>query len=301
MASKLMDQLARRVLVTDGAMGTMLQAAGLKSGQCGEQWNATEKAKVQEIHRAYLKAGSDIVLTNTFGGNTFRLKEYGFENQAPLFNREAAKLAREAADEFDALVFGDIGPSGQMMEPYGPVTEEEMFDAFRRQARGLVEGGVDALFVETMTSAAELAAAVRAARESAGDLPVLASFSFNRVKVGFRTMMGETIAACVEKAIAAGADIVGANCGLGIEDMIEVVKAIREVTDRPIIAQPNAGLPEVVGGKVVYRQTPQQMAARVPELIAAGAGLVGGCCGTNPEYIGLVKKLVLVKSDKGAK
>lgn len=293
MAANWMEILSDRVLVTDGAMGTMLQAAGLKSGQCGEQWNVIEKAKVQAIHRAYLTAGSDIVLTNTFGGSTFRLKEYGFENQASLFNRAAAELARETADEFGALVFGDIGPSGQMMEPYGPVTEEEMFDAFRRQARALVEGGVDALIVETMTSSVELVAAVRAARECAGDLPVVASHSFDRVKVGFRTMMGETVAVCVERAIAAGADIVGANCGLGIEDMIEVVREIRAATDRPIIAQPNAGLPEVLGGKVVYRQTPRQMADRVPALIAAGASLVGGCCGTDPEYIGLVKQLTL--------
>jgi len=291
LAGTLLERISERVLVTDGAMGTMLQAAGLKSGDCGEAWNVSHKADVQAIHRAYFEAGSDVVLTNTFGGSRFRLRENGHGDDVEAFNRAAAELAREVAAGFDGLVLGDIGPSGQMLEPYGTVSEKEMVDAFRQQAQALVQGGVDALIIETMTASSELVAAVRAARECT-DLPVLASHSFDRVKVGFRTMMGEEIAFCVERALEAGADVVGSNCGLGIEDMIEVVRAIRAATDKPIIAQPNAGLPEVVEGKVVYRQTPEKMAERVPELIEAGANIVGGCCGTNPVFIELVKALV---------
>lgn len=295
MGKSLLERLQERPLVTDGAMGTMLQAAGLKSGECGEEWNVTHRADVQAIHRAYLEAGSDIILTNTFGGSRLRLKEYGKEGDAARFNRAAAELGKAVAGEFNALVFGDLGPSGQMLAPLGKVTEEELFEAFREQARALVEGGVDALIVETMTSAGELAVAVRAAR-SVGDLPVLASASFNRARDTYRTMMGESVAFCVEQALAAGADIVGTNCGIGIEDMARVVREIRAATRRPIIAQPNAGLPEVVEGKVVYRQTPEAMAERVPALLEAGARLVGGCCGTTPAFIRLTKEKVLAAS-----
>ena len=269
----------------------MLQAAGLKSGECGEEWNVTHRAEVQAIHRAYLEAGSDAVLANTFGGNRFRLREYGKAQEAASFNRAAAELAKEVAAEFDALVFGDIGPSGQMLEPLGEVTEEELFQAFKEQAQALAAGGVDALIVETMTASNELVTAVRAAKESS-DLPVLASYSFNPARDSYRTMMGETVAFCVEQALEAGADIVGSNCGIGIEDMTRVVQEIRAATDRPIIAQPNAGLPEVVDGEVIYRQTPEAMAEQVPALLEAGAGIVGGCCGTNPTFIQLVKQLL---------
>ena len=206
MERSLLERIQERPLVTDGAMGTMLQAAGLKPGECGEEWNVTHRAEVQAIHRAYLDAGSDIVLTNTFGGSRFRLKEYGREDEVARFNRAAAELARDVAGEFDALVLGDIGPSGQMMAPLGTATEEQLFEAFLEQAQALVEGGVDALIVETMTAANELAVAVRAAR-SVGDLPVVASASFNPAKDTYRTMMGETVACCVEQAVAAGADI----------------------------------------------------------------------------------------------
>jgi len=295
MGNQLLERLARRPLVTDGAMGTMLQEAGLKSGQCGEQWNMNEPEKVQNIHRAYFEAGSDAVITNTFGGSRFRLKEYGKEAEVGAFNQAGAELARKVASEFDGLVLGDIGPSGQghHLEPIGTLTEQELYAAFLEQALALAKGGVDAFIVETMMAAAEMRAAVRAAKAAAGQIPVIASLSYNKGREDFRTMMGETVAYCTEQAIEAGAEIVGANCGLGIEEMIEVVKAYRQVTDLPIIAQPNAGLPEVVGGKTVYKQTPEDMAAKVPQLIKAGAGLVGGCCGTTPEYISLCKKVAL--------
>ena len=295
MGGSLLERIQERPLVTDGAMGTMLQAAGLKSGACGEEWNVTHRAEVQAIHRAYLEAGSDIALANTFGANRFRLKEYGKEKEVARYNRAAAELAKEVAEEFDALVLGDMGPSGQMLAPLGTASEEELFEAFQEQARALVEGGVDGLIVETMTTANELAVAVRAAR-SMGTLPILASVSYNPAKDSYRTMMGETVAYCVEQALAAGADIVGTNCGIGIEDMTRVVREIRAATERPIIAQPNAGLPEVVEGKVIYRQTPEAMAERVPALLEAGARLVGGCCGTNPAFIRLAKAKVLEAS-----
>lgn len=292
MAKSLFDRLSERSLVADGAMGTMLQAAGLRAGECGEEWNVIRRDAVKSIHRAYLEAGSDIILTNSFGGTRHRLAEYGKADQVEPYNRAAAELAREVADEYKALVFGDIGPSGKMLQPYGEATEEELFVAFREQAQALASGGVDALIVETMTASTELALAVRAAKE-VSDLPVFASYSFNRVRDGYRTMMGEKLDACVQVALNEGADGVGSNCGLGIEDMIEVVRQLRAATDCPLICQPNAGLPEVVEGKIVYRQTPREMAEQVPQLIDSGAGIVGGCCGTNPEYIQLVKNIIL--------
>lgn len=290
--SVLLERLAQRTLIADGAMGTMLQAAGRQGGECGELWNLTQPDKIRAIHTAYLEAGSDIVLTNTFGGTCSRLREYGEEGRVREINRAAARLARQAADPFGAIVLGDIGPSGEMMEPYGEVPEEEMIAAFSEQAEGLVEGGVDALIVETMTAANEMAAALDAAVQAADGIPVIASFSLQKTGGAYRTMMGETVAQCTEIAIAHGAAIVGCNCGLGIGEMIEVVREMRAATDRPIIAQPNAGLPELVAGAIIYRQTPAMMADKVPLLVEAGASIVGGCCGTNPDFIRLVREKV---------
>ena len=292
MASNLLEKMNERVLVGDGAMGTMLQAAGLTAGSCGEIWNVDEPEKIKEIHRAYLKAGSDIILTNTFGGSRLRLAEAGLSERTAELNTAGAEIAREAAEPFGAVVLGDIGPCGQLMEPFGEVSEEEMLASFRMQAKALVEGGVDALIVETMTASNEMLAALLAAKEVCQGLPVIASYSYKKAGDDFRTMMGETVALCVEEASNAGADIIGTNCGMGIDEMIEVVRMIREATDKPIIAQPNAGLPEMSGGKVVYKETPEAMVEKVPALIEAGARIVGGCCGTNPEFIKLLKAKV---------
>jgi 5-methyltetrahydrofolate--homocysteine methyltransferase len=290
-----LEKLAARVLVADGAMGTMLQGAGLPSGHCGELWNVEEPARIRGIHEAYLNAGSDIILTNTFGGSRLRLAESGNGERTAEINRAAARVAREAAAPFGGIVFGDIGPSGQLMEPFGDVSEEDMFASFLVQAEALVAGDVDAIIVETMMALNEMVSALKAVRAASADIPLVASFSFKKSGNEFRTLMGETITQCVEEASDAGADVIGTNCGLGIDEMIEVVRAIRSCTDKPIIAQPNAGLPEVVAGKVIYRQTPAMMVEKVPALVAAGAGIVGGCCGTNPEYIALLKQKLSAK------
>lgn len=291
MPHRLLERLKERVLICDGAMGTMLQAAGLDSGGCGEVWNVNHPEKVKAIHRAYFEAGSDIVITNTFGGSPLRIKEYGLRDKVQEINRAAAQNARVVADEFDGLVLGDIGPTGQLLQPNGNLTPEEVFEGFREQSQALVEGGVDGLIVETMISAEEMALAVRGAR-ACTDLPIIACISYDKTRFGYRTMMGEKVDQCVKLALDAGADIPATNCGLGIEDMIGVVEALRACTDKPILAQPNAGLPEVVKGRVIYRQSPEDMASKVPALIQAGANIVGGCCGTTPEFIRRLKESV---------
>jgi 5-methyltetrahydrofolate--homocysteine methyltransferase len=292
MESRLFERLRHGVLVCDGAMGTMLQAAGLPAGHPGELWNVEQPQNAEAIHRAYLEAGSDIVLTNTFGASPLRLAEGGLATRTAELNIAAVRAARRAADDFGAMVFGDIGPSAQLMEPYGEVSEETMYSSFLAQAQALASARVDAIIVETMTALDEMIVAIRAARNASMETPIVASFSFKKSSGGYRTMMGETVAQCVEGASSAGASIIGTNCGMGIDEMIEVVREIRASTYKPIIAQPNAGLPEVAGGKLTYHQTPEMMVEKVPLLIQAGATIVGGCCGTGPNYIRLLKNRI---------
>jgi 5-methyltetrahydrofolate--homocysteine methyltransferase len=272
------------IVIFDGAMGTQLQARGLPPGACLEEWNVSHPEVLKAIHRAYFEAGSDVVLTNSFGGNRFLLEKYGHGDRVHEFNLTAARLAREVGPE-GGFVGGSVGPTGEFIEPLGTRTYEEMRDAFSEQISALVEGGVDLICIETMSDLQETRAAIEAGRAES-DLLIAATLAFDLGKKGFRTMMGvspEKAASLLEEA---GADIIGCNCGgIDIEDMAELVKAFRQASTLPILAQANAGIPRLVEGVTVHPQSPEDFAAGAIPLIEAGANLIGGCCGTGPEHI----------------
>lgn len=278
------------VLVTDGAWGTELSRHGLPAGTAPEQWNLERPEAVYNVAASYVEAGSEIVLTNTFGGSCFSLRRDGLGDRVVEINRIAAELSKRAAGD-TTLVFGSIGPTGQFLEPLGSVTEDEMVACFTEQAQGMIEGGVDGIVIETMTDLGEIKAAIRAIR-GLSDIPIAACMSFDKEPNGFATMMGVTPTRAAEELDAAGADIIGTNCGCGIENAIEVVRQMHAATERPIWAKPNAGLPILASGRTVFRQPAEEMVTFVPALLEAGARHVGGCCGTTPTHIRLFAEAV---------
>lgn len=256
-------------------------AAGLPAGTPPELWNVEAPEKILALHRAYLSAGSHMILTNTFGGSPVKLAKSGLSERAAELNQEAARLARQAAGD-QAYVAGDLGPTGELMEPMGPLTFESALETFKIQAGALAEGGVDALWVETMSDLNEARAAVLAARQSTG-LPVFCSLSFGRKA---RTMMGLTPAQAAAELWPLGLSAIGANCGEGLDMIPEVLRQIKEaVPEAVLIAKPNAGLPKMVGGETVYDVDPPEFAARMLEFIGLGARIIGACCGSSPAYI----------------
>lgn len=281
----------KKILVSDGGWGTMMQKNGLTSGECPEMWNLEKREKVVSIGKSYIDAGSEILETNSFGGTRFKLAYYGFEDKVEELNREAAALSRRAAGE-DHWVMGSVGPTGKMVV-MGDVTEEDFYNAFRDQAKALETGGADALMVETMSALDEACAAIRAGRENTG-CEIIGSFSFERTPKGdFRTMMGITPADAARAAVDAGADIIGANCGKGYDGMETVVRDLKDACpDVPVLIQTNAGIPETVDGEDVFPATPEEMAGQVELWIKAGAGIIGGCCGTTPEHIAAIRRAV---------
>ena len=279
--------LSGQRVVGDGAMGTQTQILDPKA-LCPEELLFRMPERIEDIHRRYVVAGAEITLTNTFGGSPHKLHLAHMDNYgAHEVNRHAAEIARKAAGEY-ALVVGDIGPLGELVEPLGDVSEAEAMNNFRQQVQGLLDGGADLILIETVIDLAELRLAAAAVRELC-DLPLMVSMTFDKVVDGYRTMMGTTPEETTEAALALGAAVVGCNCGLGIADHIRIVERIRAVHSGPIICQPNAGLPRLVEGKVIYLETPQSMAAQVPALLEAGAPIIGGCCGTTADYIRLAR------------
>ncbi len=280
-----------RVLVSDGAWGTMLQERGLQPGECPELWNVTRRADVYAVAKSYVDAGADMILTNSFGGSPIKLAHYGLQDRAAELNEAAAAISREAAGN-DRFVLGSVGPTGEILMT-GQVAEEAVYDGFRIQANALKKGGVDAILVETMSAVDEATIAIRAAKEATG-LEVICTFTFDRTVTGeYRTMMGVSPADMVKAVKEAGASIIGANCGNGFDQMIEVVREIRKADpSTPVLVHANAGLPSVEDGKLVYSETPAMVAAKARELAKCGANIIGGCCGTTPLHIrALVKEL----------
>jgi 5-methyltetrahydrofolate--homocysteine methyltransferase len=278
------DLVKRRPVLLDGAMGTELMKRGLPQGTCPEEWNVSNPDALKAIHRDYYEAGSDVVATNSFGGNRIMLASHGLADRCHELNYAAAKLAGEVKPE-GKFVAGDLGPTGKFLKPQGEYTEDDFEKAFAVQAKGLAMGKVDFFMVETMFALREALCAVRGVR-SASSLPVFVTMTFNKTPRGFFTLMGDSVRQCAEAFEKLDVPIFGANCTLTGADLADCIREMRKHTSRPLIAQPNAGKPELTDSrKVVYSQGIEEFVKDVPKLIQNGAGLVGGCCGTNPEYI----------------
>lgn len=282
MATSLIEQLmAERPVLTDGAWGTELQARGLAAGELPDLWNLSHPDRVEDVARAYVEAGSRILLTNTFRANRIALERYGESARVGDVNRAGVEISRRAAGG-RAFVFASIGPSGKMLATRD-VTEAQLTAALTEQAKALAGAGANGLVVETMADLREAILAVEAAVATA--LPVVACMVFDSGKNRDRTMMGVTPRQAAVELTAAGASVIGANCGLGIEESIPVCEALATATNRPIWMKPNAGLPQLVDGRVCYPMGAEAFAACLPRLIAAGASFVGGCCGTSPDFV----------------
>ena len=284
----LLDVLQERALLGDGAMGTQLMLAGLEQGGCGEAWNLTHPDKVLAIQRRYADAGSNCLLTNTFGGSRIMLNRHGNSGKVAEINKAAVEIARRAFAGRGGFVIGDIGPFGGLLQPYGDFTEEQVREAFEEQAKALVEAGADAIIIETQTSLEELGLGLKAARTAKAPC-IIGSMAYDVTRDGatFRTMMGIDPERAAEFLEENGAHIVALNCGTGMdmERAREAVLRYRKVTDLPVMVQPNAGLPKLVNMKVVYDETPEQMVRGVEPLLEAGANIVGACCGSTPDHI----------------
>lgn len=268
-------------VVTDGAWGTQLQARGLPIGACPDEWNLSHPEAVEAVARGYVEAGSRVILSNSFGANRMMLARHGLGEKTVEINRAAATLSKQAASD-RALVFASIGPTGKMLM-MEDCTQEEMFETFAEQATALADGGADGLVIETMADLAEAAIAVKAAKTTR--LPVVATMVFDSGPQKDHTMMGATPEESTSELEAAGADVIGANCGQGIEGFIPICQRMRARTDRPLWMKANAGLPVMKDGTAVYEVTPAQFARHIPALLAAGADFVGGCCGTSPDFL----------------
>jgi 5-methyltetrahydrofolate--homocysteine methyltransferase len=291
--NKLLDYLQQEgVLVLDGAMGTQLFARGLISGGSPEEWNITHPERVQDVHRAYVEAGSQIVLTNSFGGTRYRLKLHNLQDRVVELNCAAAQNARAAADAVEqrVLVGGSMGPTGELLEPMGTMTYAECRAAFAEQAQGLVEGGVDILWIETMSDLNEVKAAIEGAREVSAGIPICATMSFD---THGRSMMGVTGAQLARELADVGVTAIGANCGNNIPETEAALAEMHAAApDMILIAKANAGMPRYEGSKLVYDGTPEVMGAYADRVHRNGVQLIGGCCGSGPEHIRMMRQVL---------
>lgn len=295
MKKALHEAIVERRLVGDGAMGTQLMMAGLEQGNCGEAWNLNHPERVLAIQRRYVEAGSDCLLTNTFGGSRIMLNRHSEAERVMEVNQAGVAIAREAFGNSDGYVIGDIGPFGGLLEPFGDFSEAQVSSAFEEQAAALVEGGADAIIVETQTSLEELLIGLEAARR-AGARSIIGSMAYDVTLDGstFRTMMGVEPERAAEFMEEHGAHIVALNCGtrMDMQRALTAVERYKAVTKLPVMVQPNAGQPKLVNMRVVYDETPEQMVQGLMPLLEAGANLVGACCGSTPEHIRAFRKVV---------
>jgi 5-methyltetrahydrofolate--homocysteine methyltransferase len=295
MKTSLLGVLRDRRLVCDGAMGTQLMLAGLEQGGCGEHWNLTHPERVLDIQRRYAEAGADCIITNTFGGSRIMLQRHSHADELRAINQAGARIAREAFGDREGFVLGDLGPLGAILEPYGELPAADAQAAYEEQARALVEGGVDAIIIETQTSLEELGVAVDAAKAARAPC-IIASLAYDLSadKSFYVTMMGvmpEKAAAFLEER---GAHIVALNCGTGM-DMVGAAKVAaiyRASCQLPVMVQPNAGLPVLENMKAVYKQLPADMALGVPEALESGADIIGSCCGSTPDHTRAIREVV---------
>jgi 5-methyltetrahydrofolate--homocysteine methyltransferase len=279
--------LTEQPVITDGAWGSQIQSLGLTPGECPDNWNLENPAAVETVASSYVDAGSRIILTNTFGANRIMLERHGLSEKAAAINKAGALISRKAAQDV-AFVFGSIGPSGKMIFNE-EINETELSDAFVEQASALAEGGVHGFVIETMSELGEARIALKAVQQFG--LPVVVSMTYDSGKGFERTMMGITPEEASEELKVAGADVIGANCGMGTEYIVSICSRLRSTTNLPIWIKPNAGLPEFIDGKMIYHSTPESFAGYALKMRAAGADFIGGCCGTNPNYIRALKRV----------
>ena len=297
MKMPLLEAIRERPLLGDGAMGTQLMFAGLEQGNCGELWNLTQPQKVLGIQRRYAEAGSDCILTNTFGGSRIMLNRHGVADNIVEINAAGVRIARQAFEEVgrEGYVIGDIGPFGGLMEPYGEFTEEQVRSAFIEQAKALVDAGADAIIIETQTGLEELGIGIAAAKE-AGAACIIGSMAYDVTLDGstFRTMMGIDPERAAEFMQDEGAHIVALNCGTGMDmpHAREAIERYRQATGLPVMAQPNAGQPKLIDMKVVYDETPAEMVKGVVPMLQAGTNVLGACCGSTPDHIRAFRKAI---------
>jgi 5-methyltetrahydrofolate--homocysteine methyltransferase len=286
----LRERISKDLFLLDGAMGTQLIARGIQVGKCNDYLNVESPDVVSDIHRSYFEAGSDAVLTNTFGANKYALGRHRLAEEAAKINIAGAQIARQAGGQ-DKYVLGDIGPSGDFLEPLGSLKPEELKEAFAQQAKALLDGGVDGFIIETMTALDEVTVAIEAVKSVGGGVPVLASMSFDRAEDDFKTMMGVGIEAAATKIVSLGVDAIGFNCGtVSLDEYIELaekfVLAVRALSaDVIVYAEPNAGKPELIEDQAVYKVSPEDFAVAAKKIHSTGVNIIGGCCGTSPAHI----------------
>lgn len=294
-SGKVMNKITKivetgKLLVSDGAWGTNLFKKGLTTGDCPEEWNLSHYAEVLDIAKSYILAGSDIISTNSFGANLFKLSQYNLEGRLSEICQTSTEISRKAAGS-EKIVMSSIGPTGKFLI-MGDVSSQEMYNSFKQQAIAFENGGADAVCIETFYALDEAELAINSVKENTS-LEVICTFTFDKSDYGFKTLMGISPQQMTEKLIVCGADIIGANCGSGFEDMVDIVKNIREVSAKiPILIQANAGIPIIENDRLIYSETPEKIKEIIPRLIDAGVNIIGGCCGTTPEHIKVISQIV---------
>lgn len=275
-----------KIIIGDGAMGTQLQNSGLKSGEASEKWNLKEQEKISKIHKEYIKAGAELIETNTFGGNYIRLKEYGLADKMEEINKKAVEIARKAASAVgkDIYIAGSVGPSGKLMQPYGTLSSSEVYNSYKKQISILVENKVDVILIETLTDLSEMEEAVKAVNEFS--IPVMAQMNFTE---SGKTVMGNTIQETVALLEDYDVDVIGTNCTPGVEKTIPIIKEYDRETSKPLSVFPNAGKPQMEDGEVHYPETPSDFIDSLDDLLENNVKIFGGCCGTTPEFIAAIK------------
>jgi 5-methyltetrahydrofolate--homocysteine methyltransferase len=285
------DIKSGKILLADGAMGSLLMKKGLKQGECPEYLNLTQPKILEEIAQLYLDAGADIIQSNTFGASPMKLSEYGLDDKTEEINTAGVSLAKNVVGD-RAYVYGSCGPSGKILQPFGDADPDKLQHGFERQIKAMVSAEVDVIFIETMTDLNEAILAIKAARTVATNICVVACMTFEATPKGFFTIMGNKLQDAASELEAAGADVIGSNCGNGLEKMIQIAVELNKVTNLPLIIQSNAGLPVNKDGEIVYPETPEFFAQKVTDLIDAGVSIVGGCCGTTPDTIRAMRKTI---------